>query len=78
MKLFFTHKEIALKKKRTALVVIGIGGSYLGARAAIEMLKNHFYNVLDNSKRKTPQVFFVGTSSSCHSIGNARRCGNIW
>ena len=53
-----------IKSDSDVLVVIGIGGSYLGARAAIEMLKNHFYNVLDNSKRKTPQVFFVGNNIS--------------
>ena len=53
-----------IKSDSDVLVVIGIGGSYLGARAAIEMLKNHFYNVLDNSKRNTPQVFFVGNNIS--------------
>ena len=53
-----------IKSDSDVLVVIGIGGSYLGARAAIEMLKNHFYNVLDNSKRKAPQVFFVGNNIS--------------
>ena len=53
-----------IKNDSDVLIVIGIGGSYLGARAAIEMLKNHFYNVLDNSKRKAPQVFFVGNNIS--------------
>lgn len=42
------------------LVVIGIGGSYLGARAAIEMLNHSFYNALAKEKRKTPQIIFVG------------------
>lgn len=46
------------------LLVIGIGGSYLGARAAIEMLNHSFYNLLDPSERKTPQVFFVGNTIS--------------
>lgn len=46
------------------LVVIGIGGSYLGARAAIEMLTNSFYNLQSKEDRKTPQVFFVGNSIS--------------
>jgi glucose-6-phosphate isomerase len=46
------------------LVVIGIGGSYLGARAAIEFLQHSFYNVLPKEKRKTPQVFFAGNSIS--------------
>lgn len=46
------------------LLVIGIGGSYLGARAAIEALTNSFYNVLPNESRKTPQVFFIGQNLS--------------
>ncbi|QAY66734.1 glucose-6-phosphate isomerase [Paenibacillus protaetiae] len=46
------------------LVVIGIGGSYLGARAAIEMLSHSFYNVLPKEERKTPQVFFAGNNIS--------------
>lgn len=46
------------------LIVIGIGGSYLGARAAIEMLNHSFYNLLDKEERKTPQVFFVGNTIS--------------
>ncbi|MDK2800514.1 MAG: glucose-6-phosphate isomerase [Clostridiales bacterium] len=47
-----------------ALVVIGIGGSYLGARAAIEMLSHSFYNVLSKSKRKTPAIYFAGNNIS--------------
>lgn len=47
-----------------ALVVIGIGGSYLGARAAIEMLSHSFYNILPKDKRKTPEVYFVGNNIS--------------
>lgn len=46
------------------LVVIGIGGSYLGARAAIEFLNHSFYNVQTKEDRKTPQVFFAGNSIS--------------
>ncbi|MGL5296469.1 MAG: glucose-6-phosphate isomerase [Culicoidibacterales bacterium] len=42
------------------LLVIGIGGSYLGARAAIEMLGHSFHNVVDKETRKAPQVIFVG------------------
>ncbi len=45
-------------------VVIGIGGSYLGARAAIEMLSHSFYNLLPHKERQTPQVFFVGHAIS--------------
>ncbi len=47
-----------------ALVVIGIGGSYLGARAAIEMLTHSFYNLMPKDKRKTPEIYFVGNNIS--------------
>ena len=50
------------------LLVIGIGRSYLGARAAIEFLTHSFYNVLDKGTRKTPQIFFVGNSISSKYI----------
>ncbi|WP_293982358.1 glucose-6-phosphate isomerase [uncultured Clostridium sp.] len=46
------------------LIVIGIGGSYLGARAAIEMLTNNFHNSLENDKRKAPKIFYVGNNIS--------------
>ncbi|MCB5950548.1 glucose-6-phosphate isomerase [Enterococcus sp. BWT-B8] len=46
------------------LVVIGIGGSYLGARAAIEFLQHSFSNALTKEERKVPQVFFAGNSIS--------------
>ncbi|ADD02855.1 Glucose-6-phosphate isomerase [Thermoanaerobacter italicus Ab9] len=46
------------------LVVIGIGGSYLGARAAIEMLSHSFYNLLPKSRRNTPEIYFAGNSIS--------------
>lgn len=46
------------------LVVIGIGGSYLGARSAIEMLSHSFYNMLDKDKRKAPQIVYAGNSIS--------------
>ncbi|TXL58154.1 glucose-6-phosphate isomerase [Cerasibacillus terrae] len=42
------------------LLVIGIGGSYLGARAAIEMLNHSFQNFLSKEERQAPQVIFVG------------------
>ncbi|MCR2823156.1 glucose-6-phosphate isomerase [Lederbergia panacisoli] len=53
-----------IKEDSDVLLVIGIGGSYLGARAAIEMLNHSFYNALSGEKRKTPQVFFVGNNIS--------------
>ena len=46
------------------LVVIGIGGSYLGARAAIEFLRHCFYNSVDKSIRKTPEIYYAGNSIS--------------
>lgn len=46
------------------LLVVGIGGSYLGARAAIEFLTHSFYNVLDKGRRKAPEIYFVGNSIS--------------
>jgi glucose-6-phosphate isomerase len=53
-----------IKADSDVLLVIGIGGSYLGARAAIEMLQHSFYNVLPKEQRKTPQVIFVGNNIS--------------
>ena len=46
------------------LVVIGMGGSYLGARAAVEFLRHSFYNVVSKEVRKTPEVYFAGNSIS--------------
>ena len=46
------------------LLVIGIGGSYLGARAAIEFLRHGFYNMVSKEIRKTPEIYFVGNSIS--------------
>ncbi len=53
-----------IKSDSEVLIVIGIGGSYLGARAAIEMLSHSFYNMLPKSKRKTPEIYFVGNNIS--------------
>lgn len=53
-------KEI--QKNSEILLVIGIGGSYLGARAVIEALTNTFYNVLPKEQRKTPQILYVGNN----------------
>ena len=58
---FARIKAAAEKIKKTCdvLIVIGIGGSYLGARAAIEFLKSPLYN---NIPKDTPDIFFVGNS----------------
>jgi glucose-6-phosphate isomerase len=53
-----------IKNDSDVLLVIGIGGSYLGARAAIEMLNHSFYNALPKEKRQTPQVLFLGNNIS--------------
>ena len=46
------------------LIVIGIGGSYLGARAAIEFLRHGFYNNVSKEVRKTPEIYYVGNNIS--------------
>lgn len=53
-----------IKNNSEAVIVIGIGGSYLGARAAIEMLTHTFYNVISKDKRKAPRIFYVGNNIS--------------
>ena len=50
------------------LLVIGIGGSYLGARAAIEFLRHGFYNNVSKEIRKTPEIYYVGNSISSSYI----------
>ena len=53
-----------IQKDSEVLLVIGIGGSYLGARAAIEFLRHNFYNSVSKEIRKTPEIYFVGNSIS--------------
>lgn len=59
-------KECAEKIQNDSdvLIVIGIGGSYLGARAVIESLTDSFYNLQDKDMRKTPQILYVGNNLS--------------
>ena len=54
-----------IKNNSQVLIVIGIGGSYLGARAVIEALKSSNYNLL---AKDTPQIFFIGNSISPTSL----------
>lgn len=69
----YDHVEFARIKQAAAkiqqdtdvLVVIGIGGSYLGARAAIEFVRSQYYNALSSS---TPQIYFAGNSISPSSL----------
>ncbi|NLC66049.1 MAG: glucose-6-phosphate isomerase [Clostridium sp.] len=53
-----------IKNDSDVFIVIGIGGSYLGSKAAIEMLTHTFYNELPKEKRKTPEVYFLGQNIS--------------
>ena len=53
-----------IKKESDILVVIGIGGSYLGARAVIEALTSSFYNMFSNEEREYPQILYVGNNLS--------------
>ncbi|RDU22549.1 glucose-6-phosphate isomerase [Anaerosacchariphilus polymeriproducens] len=53
-----------IKSDSEVLLVIGIGGSYLGARATIEFLGHNFYNVVSKDTRKTPEIYFVGHNIS--------------
>ena len=53
-----------IKSDSDILFVIGIGGSYLGARAAIDFVKHSFYNNLSKEQRKAPQIYYVGNSMS--------------
>jgi len=68
----YDKEEFARIKKAAAkiqsdsevLLVIGIGGSYLGARAAMEFLGHSFANIVDKSIRKAPEIYFCGNSIS--------------
>ena len=63
----FTRIQKAAAKIQSdseVLVVIGIGGSYLGARAAIEFLRHGFYNNVSKDVRKTPEIYYAGNSIS--------------
>ena len=57
-----------IKKESDILVVIGIGGSYLGARAVIEALTSSFQNMLTDKQRKYPQILYVGNNLSPNYI----------
>ena len=61
-----------IKKDSEVYLVIGIGGSYLGARAVIESLTNTFYNACSNIK--TPKIFFVGNNMSPNYMNDLLEC----
>ncbi|MBR4780966.1 MAG: glucose-6-phosphate isomerase [Lachnospiraceae bacterium] len=54
------------------LLVIGIGGSYLGARAAIDFLRHSFYNNISKKQRKTPEIYYVGNSISTQYMAHLK------
>ncbi|MFU0827938.1 MAG: glucose-6-phosphate isomerase [Lachnoclostridium sp.] len=69
----FNRIQAAAKKIQNdseVLLVIGIGGSYLGARAAIEFLRHSFYNSVSKEIRKTPEIYFVGNNISSTYISH--------
>ena len=53
-----------IRETAEALVVVGIGGSYLGARAAIEMLNHSFYNQMAKARGGYPEIFYLGQTIS--------------
>ena len=57
-----------IKSDSDVLIVIGIGGSYLGARAAINFLRHNFYNTVSKEIRKTPEIYFLGNNISSSYI----------
>ncbi len=59
-----------IRKDSDVLLVIGIGGSYLGARAAIEFLRHSFYNNVSKDIRKGPEIYFLGNNISSTYISD--------
>ncbi|MBR2186851.1 MAG: glucose-6-phosphate isomerase, partial [Lachnospiraceae bacterium] len=59
-----------IKSDSEVLIVIGIGGSYLGARAAINFLRHNFYNPVSKEIRKTPEIYFLGNNISSTYISD--------
>ncbi len=53
-----------ISKDSEVLLVVGIGGSYLGARAAVEFLHHNFYNKISRDVRRAPEIYFVGNNIS--------------
>lgn len=61
-----------IQKDSEVLLVIGIGGSYLGARAAIEFLRHSFYNSVSKEIRKTPEIYFCGNNISSNYMNHLK------
>lgn len=68
MEEFEKIKSVAeeIRSSCDVFIILGIGGSYLGARSAIEMLSHNFYNELPGEKRSGPKIYFAG-----HNISSA-------
>lgn len=62
------ESAIKIRKNSDVFIVIGIGGSYLGARACIEALNHSFYNFLPKEIRKGPEIYYVGNNISSSYI----------
>lgn len=62
----FTAEKI--QKDSDVLLVIGIGGSYLGTRACIDALSHTFYNNISKDERKTPEIYYVGNNISSNYL----------
>ncbi len=61
-----------IQQDSEVLLVIGIGGSYLGARAAIEFLRHGFYNSVSKEIRKTPEIYFCGNNISSNYMNQLK------
>ena len=61
---------VKIQKDSDVLIVFGIGGSYLGARAAINFLRHSFYNTVSKEIRKTPEIYFCGNSISANYLSD--------
>jgi len=59
-----------IRENSDVLIVAGIGGSYLGARAAVEMLNHTFHNELPKESRKGPKIYYIGHNLSTKYIND--------
>ncbi|NLW23305.1 MAG: glucose-6-phosphate isomerase [Tissierellia bacterium] len=64
------EKANGIREISDTFIVIGIGGSYLGARACIEALNHSFYNMLPKEKRRGPEIYYVGNNISSTYISD--------
>src|SRR5690625_1094602 len=71
----FTRIEQTAKKIQSnseILLVIGVGGSYLGSKAAIDMLQHQFHNLLPEDEEKAPKIIFVGHNMSTNYVTSVK------